>query len=342
MPDCCPECFGDRHLTKNIFPSEISADSICAFCSAQDQPLLNPAELRELFELLLGAYHQDSEGMPLLHWFQTDWSMFIKAELGEKSANQLLESIYEDGEIVRQRYQPVVKEETGFVNQWEAFREELMFRNRFFPDRLLKEERLSELLQYLLINAGEYPDDWFRARIQKGDGCYSREEMGAPPAHLTSHGRANPAGIPYLYLASTEDTAVSEVRPHTGEVATVADFEIGNGQQLVDLRHPRITASPFMLADESAVALLRSDIALLERLGRELTRPVLPESVATDYVPSQFLCEFIKKAGYGGVLYSSSVVADGVNLALFDPSAATAGEIRQRRVSRVAVELENL
>ncbi|WP_244510957.1 RES domain-containing protein [Mesorhizobium sp. LCM 4576] len=50
--------------------------------------------------------------------------------------------------------------------------------------------------------------------------------MGAPPKRRSSHGRANPAGIPYLYLGSLPETAAAEIRPHTGEVACVADFTI--------------------------------------------------------------------------------------------------------------------
>ena len=84
---------------------------------------------------------------------------------------------------------------------------------------------------------------------------------------------------------------------------------------------------------------MRGDIPFLARLGEELTRPVVPQSAAIDYVPSQYLCEFIKKCGYDGVMYRSSV-GDGVNMALFDPARATPGAVTQRLVSRVLVEIE--
>jgi hypothetical protein len=94
-----------------------------------------------------------------------------------------------------------------------------------------------------------------------------------------------------------------------------------------------------MLADENEVALLRGDIAFLERLGDELTRPVLPQTAAIAYLPSQFLCEFVKKCDFHGVMYRSSV-GDGINVALFDPSRATVGVVTQHRVSRVSIELD--
>jgi hypothetical protein len=82
---------------------------------------------------------------------------------------------------------------------------------------------------------------------------------------------------------------------------------------------------------------LRSGVPFLQRLGEELTRPVLPDSAAYEYTPSQYLCEFIKKAGYDGVLYRSSV-GDGMNLALFEPIQAT-GEVAVQVVESVTIRL---
>ena len=83
---------------------------------------------------------------------------------------------------------------------------------------------------------------------------------------------------------------------------------------------------------------MRSDLPFLERLGEELTRPVLPHAAAVDYTPSQFLCEFIKGQGYNGVLYRSSV-SQGINLALFEPRTPARGPVRQFRDVSVAVDV---
>lgn len=92
----------------------------------------------------------------------------------------------------------------------------------------------------------------------------------------------------------------------------VAEFTIPDGLKLLDLRSPRALVSPFVLGDEDQIGLLRSDIDFLERLGQELTSAILPQGALIDYVPSQYLCEFIKKCGYAGVLYRSSV-SNGIN-----------------------------
>ena len=97
--------------------------------------------------------------------------------------------------------------------------------------------------------------------------------------------------------------------------------------------------SPFVLEDAADIDRMRSDLPFLERLGDELTRPVPPQAAAIDYTPSQYLCEFIKKCGYEGVIYRSSV-GEGMNLALFNPTLAVPGAVSPYRVARVSVDVE--
>ena len=90
-----------------------------------------------------------------------------------------------------------------------------MYRNRYFLNETLDEDRLYELLSHLL--ADDLPSNWYRARIRAGGVNYPIAEMGAPPKRLATHGRANPPGIPYLYLGSLPDTAVAKVHPIQGK-----------------------------------------------------------------------------------------------------------------------------
>lgn len=45
---------------------------------------------------------------------------------------------------------------------------------------------------------------------------YSPKGLGAPPPGLAGNGRLNRPGVSFLYLATDENTAVCEVRPHPG------------------------------------------------------------------------------------------------------------------------------
>lgn len=335
---CCADCFDDTHLKQELIPSLSNEQGQCSYCGSNNVPLIQPIALREFFELVIGIYVQTQDGRTLAEWLKEDWSIFSAERMDVARSKALLADILDDGELVRKKFSPSSKSESDTLSQWNNLRTELMHSNRFFPKTDMRLDRLRRLLGFLLIKDDRVPESWFRARVQNTQTTYSPEEMFAPPKHLASHGRANPAGIPYLYLASNELTAISEVRPHTGEFVTVADVQIPTGQKIVDLRHPRRTISPFVLSDEDEISLLRGDISLLEKLGDELTRPVLPRAAAYDYIPSQYLCEFIKDCGFDGVMYKSSV-GDGNNLALFNPSHARITVVRSRQVARVSVSV---
>lgn len=336
---CCPECFGDRGLRDNNFPFLSESKGQCNFCGSEDQDLLEPGKLIDLFEMLVSIYEPDPEGRSLVECLKADWQLFDHPSMDNARVQILLGEILDDGEIVRRKFAPSTRHENKGLAQWGTLRDELLTKNRYFLDKELDTDRLKDLLEYLILD--DLPDEWYRARIISGDAAYTLEEMGAPPKHLATSGRANPAGIPYLYLGSLPETAVSELRPHTGEEACVALFSLPPSIKAVDLRNPRKLVSPFGLSDASAIDQLRADIPLLERLGQELTRPVLPRSAAIEYIPSQYICEFIKKNKFDGVVYSSSV-SDGINLALFDPDKAVARSVARYSVARVSVEVEKI
>lgn len=337
--NCCPECFGDRGLRRNIIPSLSTKTGRCSYCSSEDVPILPPRSLADYFELLISAYEPDVGGKLLVQWFREDWAMFDHPNMNDSRATDLLAEILDEREIVRETFLPVSYSSADRLGEWERLRDELMYRNRFFPESEIDLDRLKSLLSALILDRGEVSSSWYRARIQTGDAPYEVSEMGAPPRSTASFGRANPAGIPYLYLGSTPETAISEVRPHTGEIACVAQFTTPDDLKLVDLRNPRKMVSPFILEGGADVGRMRSDLPFLERLGDELTRPVVRQAAAIYYTPSQYLCEFIKKCGYNGVVYRSSV-SDGINLALFDPALAEPGAVTQHRVVRVSVKVE--
>lgn len=307
---------------------------MCSYCHAANTSLVAPAALKDTFAPVVSIYEPAGGGKLLVELLQADWGMFA---VDVQVARSLLGDILEDGQIATTRFALAPRyEHVGLHLSWEKLRDELVSSNRYFPDATFDKARLGELIGHLVAEA--VPETWYRARLQQGDAVFPIDQMGAPPKGIASHGRANPPGIPYLYLGSAHETAIAEVRPHTGEKATVANFQLQPGLKLVDLRDPRRLVSPFVFGDEDQIASLRSDIPFIERLGQELTQPVLPHRAAIDYVPSQYLCEFIKKLGYDGVIYRSSV-STGMNLALFDPSRAVPGQVTQRQVTSVTVTI---
>ena len=49
----------------------------------------------------------------------------------------------------------------------------------------------------------------------------------------------------------------------------------------------------------------------------QLSKPVLPREADLEYLPSQYLCEFVKHVGFQGITFKSSL-SNGDNYALFN------------------------
>lgn len=58
----------------------------------------------------------------------------------------------------------------------------------------------------------------------------------------------------------------------------------------------------------------------LARLEKELSRPIRRFDKELDYLPSQYLCEYVKSLGYDAIEYGSPFKTDGINLAVFNDS----------------------
>lgn len=334
---CCENCIGDRLLTAHVFRINSTRTGQCDFCGDDNIDLIEPEKLRDKFESLISTlYRQDESGRRLSLCLKEDWDLFNHQAMDDARSQRLLAEILDDGQIVRKAFISVVDDQQEPLNKWKQFKDELKNQNRFFLKSRSKEdnELLVELVGHLTSKSIDLTLKWYRARVNHHE-VIPLNQMGAPPRALASHGRANPTGIPYLYVASDIDTAISEIRPHTGATVTVAEFLVDESLDLIDLRNPKSAISPF-LDDEDKILHLSKNLIFLSELGIELTRPVLPHVAATEYLPSQYLCELIKDAGYHGVVYNSSV-GNGMNLALFDQSKAQGLSIIEHYVSKVSI-----
>lgn len=324
---CCPQCFGDVGLEDEAFPYLEAQVGCCNFCEETDVSILEPSKLVEYIQPLIDSYKKSEDGEPLVNLLKKDWMLFENTKLSSKRAGELLDCILAQNGIGQEKFIVLNEYEEEHLVRWGAFKQEIMHVNRWFLGETLDLDRLENLLGLLL--AKKLPDEWYRARLQDKDSCYFIQDMGAPPHRLSSHGRANPAGIPYLYLGSEPETALAEVRPINNQKVSVAKFQLTRLDRIIDLRNPRKRVSPFTLQDSDKISALRAELPFLEQLGKELSCSVLPFGAAVDYTPSQYLCEFIKNKGFDGVVYQSSV-SSGFNLALFDATKAVGRNVEER------------
>lgn len=181
---CCGNCFGDRFLHKHI---SIVGRRIgkCSYCDTSKTSLVKPSDLADKFGQLLNIYQSDKGGKFLVDWLKEDWELFHHPKFDSAKSKELLADVLNDGDVVRQLFVPSSRYPSDRLNKWEKLREELMYKNRYFPTKLLDEDRLEELLSHLIADV--LPTKWYRARLQTGEAPFEISEMGPPPRRQASH-----------------------------------------------------------------------------------------------------------------------------------------------------------
>jgi hypothetical protein len=145
-------------------------------------------------------------------------------------------------------------------------------------------------------------------------------ERMVPRRNLADEGRVNPKGIPCLYLATDEKTAIAEVRPWVGALVSVAPFTLVRECRLVDCSD--VPPLSRLFTKEQREHAVWQDIAYA------FSTPVEDRGANTaDYAPTQILAEMFRKRGYDGIAYASKL-GKGKNIALFDLDLATPGTVK--------------
>jgi len=327
---CCPNCFNDSFLQSEV-KAKSSLTGKCSFCSTDNISIIDPRELLDLFIPVLDIYEISEKGTSLFKILQEDWNIF---NLNEDNQKKLLDIITNKDTNIK--YYPIYQQEKQNIKQWENFREELKHNNRFFPNNAPSIDSIRPFGKYLgkIFKKGE--TYFWRARINSHGNPFDITEMGKPPAKISTNGRANPIGIPYLYVASDPETAIAETRGHKGEMVTVAKFELIDKLELADLRNPKLTVTPFGL-DDDELELIYTNLPFLELLGNELSKPIIPKEANLEYLPSQYLSEIFKHIGFHGIIYKSSI-AKGYNFVLFDDNKVKAIETLQYQIKDVTIK----
>lgn len=308
MANCCPNCFTDKFLKEQISDKSLSNGN-CYYCESKNVKVVDSKVLLDYFEELLELYEKNEDGILLSELINFDWKMF---SLHRVVANNLIADILDDNDILSSKYINIIEKTSSDV--WHKFKIELKHQNRYFPnDKEFNKNSLKDISQY--FETFEYPNIVYRARISKDGSLIPKERMGKPPSGQLTQGRANPVGISYLYVASDEATAISEIRPDKGDKVTIAKIELPVNLKFFDIRSPKNTISPFDFSDNVLEALYK-DLDLLDDFGEELSKPVLPREAGIEYLSSQYLSELIKHWGFDGMLYKSSV-GNGFNIVIF-------------------------
>ena len=140
-----------------------------------------------------------------------------------------------------------------------------------------------------------------------------------PLADRATEGRVNPRGIPCLYLANNEHTAVAEVRPWIGSLVTLGYFETCRDLRVVDCTRDMSRTRLFLKGEPEAA---ERNAAVWSDLGYAFREPATRDDSFAEYAATQIVAELFRTEGFDGVAYRSAFGEDGLTIALFDLEAA--------------------
>ena len=333
--NCCINCFVDQSL-KHTITTLSRTNGNCDFCESNNVAIVSCESISSIFDQLFELYenhadasHSISASPFLIHeHISTYWeNLFNLALLGQKEVKHLVNQIGRGGSLYNaDLFEKPVEFEflidaAGMPAQdlqlrWENFSIEIKEKNRFFVNAVIDTDTLDSIFGRLAIT---YPAGSIFYRARPSESALPTGQLGKPPASIATPGRANPVGIPYLYLSDSEKTTLYETRIALHEGITIGKFVAIEPVSLVSLKDIK-KFGPFEILDRGFTfeefILYRP---YLQRLGDELSKPVRKQDANLDYLPTQFLCEYIKsKLGFDAVEYRSAMNSSGYNLAVFN------------------------
>lgn len=253
-------------------------------------------------------------------------------------------------------------------NSYSEFARKVRFSSRYV---LASEERqfLDTVLATIRNRDGELKAGGILYRAQRGvdwvdrqDGegewigedvwGYSSSRM-KPFTDRAKEGRANPTGIPVLYVGSSVETAISEVRPWVGAEVSVAKCRILKPLKTLDLSvgHGKSSFqgpvfSHVMSEGRKPLTAAEKEKAVWIDIDNAFSRPVTLADDRADYAPTQILAELFRNHGYDAIGYKSQFGDDGdkkgYNIAIFDPDAVEIVTCAPYRVETIKVTAKQI
>lgn len=336
---CCVHCFKDSEIIAVVEATK--AIGTCDFCGHEHTAVYKISSntiLTELFEGFLDIYsvvedlpseYPDERKALLCECLFRDWTLFS----GNPEAIQKLmiaicndkylaqPELFESQVGIAEYCNPQYLEHNAILKtySWQKFVDDIKRNNRFHTN-FVNREVLKAFVR--CVRKTYVPAEvFYRARICPNLKGFKKSEMGAPPAHRVNAGRANPEGVQVLYLSNTEKTTLHEIRAGMYDYVSIGTFRLLKQIEVINLAEIDVV-SPFI-----ANSLLDIDYVqyavnqdVLRKMRAEIAKPLRRHDSTLDYLPTQYISDFIKSLGFDGIEYTSTMSEEGRNLAVFKES----------------------
>jgi hypothetical protein len=331
----CSHCFSDIELKQFI---QVNSKEIgdCNFCKKGiNVELLDIEELLDFFAEFIGIFTPDQNGTSLPELIQSDWELFSTDIDYNDILTEILLSL--GSELTPKSNVRYIDEIIECTSYWETLKEEIKWKKRFLTNTNILDD-----LGWVNFfkNTYQWPPDelFYRGRLHYTDNQkeYKAEDMGCPNKIKVPAGRANPQGIPYLYLSKSDETIFYEVRATYLDEISVGTFRIKEDSNviLVDFTEK---ASAFSKIDE--IVEYTKSMLLKRYISEDLSKPIRRYDSEIEYIPTQFICEYIRYiSDSDGIIFNSSLHTGGKNIVLYEQDKLECIDVKMYRVCDVSIK----
>lgn len=328
----CKNCFLDEELRSEI-NANAAIDGVCEVCGEEGK-LMDFSEFHSFFVALLSLFSStDESNKTIVNIIQDEWHLFKNHDvakvlladvIAKNNCGYLIDSFVNYTDEIRERFAV-----------WDKLKTSVKENSRFFTN-------MDEFAQYNYLTTGKslhVGQKLYRSRItpvgQKKIKC---DKMGCPPKEQATAGRANPIGIPYLYLSDSAKTTYFEVRAVYLDKLSVGTFRIERELELIDFIYD---VNLFLAYNDGTTSLKETVIKkkIIDAISEDLSKPLRRYDSELEYVPTQLICEYCKRiVGADGISFESSLHKGGRNYVLFDNSSAKCVRVDSHEITKIDID----
>ncbi len=339
----CKECFNDVEIRSFIEVSSLETGN-CNYCTNSiHSELIEVGELLDFFAEFIDIFEKDSDGDDtLIDIIQRDWNLFA----GEIEAHDILSDILLSLGCTITNPSVFVNYSSNIndcISYWDTLKEELKWQKRFLTntdelsnlrwDKFFSDKNIVLPSQIIL----------YRARVHHSERKkpYPNDEMGYPDKEKVSEGRGNPKGIPYLYLSKSLETTLYETRVSYLDEISIGKYKINDNENIVLVDFTE-KLNAYKNIDDIKSHTKR--VLLKNRISKSLSKPIRRYDSILEYIPTQFICEYIKYiTNADGILFNSSLdLPNGVNIVLFEQNKVKCDSVEMYRIKDIDIKTEKI
>lgn len=359
---CCSNCFRDSEIKAIIQGHGMKKQKgNCDFCGSKKVVVYDIDKddtLSEMFDGILDVYTPASllpDSFPkektdlLKNLLWSHWNIFnvssdvvytLIKEICAERYNEQPELFDSPVGIIKSVDKDYLEENSILKNyQWDDFLYGIKRVNRFHSDYINKDV----LLRFLSCTRKKHRAGkiFYRSRICHDENGLKPSEMGPPPVDKAKAGRVNPEGISILYVSDSKDTTLYEIRAGLYDYVSVGRFKLLKDIKVINLADI-VNISPF-IGDNAGFDFMQYAVNIqnLKRIGEEIAKPLRNDN-SLDYLPTQYISDFIRSKGYDGIEYISTLRKNGVNLAVFDSKLFRCTKTETCDIRNIAYDYDTL